>query len=118
MATHPSMLYDCSLSNTYSDLDISRLDASPDVRHHFAKSLWLDGRYRYADFTDDAPYLYDGSGSVSIYQMALGSSFSTCQGQPQGTASAGPFSVRYTSTCNPAGGSLCVEHAPVSLCVS
>lgn len=75
VATHPPTSYDFSETHTYSDLDTSRLDLQVDGRYHFNKAFWLNAAFRYADFSDDAPYLYDTSGSLSLYTVALGWKF-------------------------------------------
>lgn len=75
VATHPAMSYDFSLSNTYSDLDTSRIEAELDATYHINRTFRINAGYRYADFSDDAPYLYDTSGSISLYLLALGWSF-------------------------------------------
>lgn len=71
VATHPSMIYDFTSSHTYSDLDTSRLDAEVDATYHFSKTLRLNLRYRRAEFEDDAPYLYDTTGSLDLWGIAL-----------------------------------------------
>jgi hypothetical protein len=75
VATHPAQLYDFSDTDTYSDLDISRLEMTLNARYALSESSWLNGYYRYADFQDDAPYLYDTTGSVDEYGLSVGTSF-------------------------------------------
>jgi hypothetical protein len=74
-ATHASTVYDFSQTHTYSDLDTTRIDANVDARYKFSDDLWMTLLYRYADFEDDAPYLYDTSGSLDLYAVALGWKF-------------------------------------------
>jgi len=73
--THPSMAFDFSESHTYSDLDTSRIDAEFDATYHFNKTFRVNLGFRYADFSDDAPYLYDTSGTMTLYTASLGWSF-------------------------------------------
>jgi predicted porin len=75
VATHPSTQYDFSQTHTYSDLDLSRLEASVKAGYKFSPNMSLYLKYRYADFDDDAPYLYDTSGSIDIYTAAVSWSF-------------------------------------------
>ena len=75
VATHPPMSYDFSMTHTYSDLDTSRFDAHLKARYKFGTASWLTGIYRRIDFTDDAPYLYDTSGTIDIFTLAFGMSF-------------------------------------------
>ena len=72
VATHASTAYDFSQSHTYSDLDTTRLDGGIEANYHLNKTLWIGAKYRYVDFSDDAPYLYDTSGTISFYQMVVG----------------------------------------------
>ena len=74
-ATHASTVYDFSQVHTYSDLDTTRLDASFDAKYEIRDDFWVTLLYRYADFSDDAPYLYDTSGSLDLYALALGWTF-------------------------------------------
>jgi len=69
---HPVMAYDFSESNTYSDLDMTRIDFDIDGRYLLTDDVWMSLRYRYAKFEDDAPYLYDTTGSFSMITAALG----------------------------------------------
>jgi len=75
VATHPSMAYDFSESHTYSDLDMTRIDFEMDGRYMLADDVWMSLRYRYAEFEDDAPYLYDTTGDFSMFTAALGWTF-------------------------------------------
>ncbi len=72
VATHPNTSFDFSQTHTYSDLDVTRFEAQLTARYHFNKSLWVNGAVRYADYSDDEPYLYDTSGSITFYSMAFG----------------------------------------------
>jgi hypothetical protein len=71
VATHPTTVYDFSMSHTYSDLDVSRFDAEADATYHFSKSMQLSLRYRRAEYDDNAPYLYDTTGSFDLWTIAL-----------------------------------------------
>lgn len=70
--THPVMSYDFSQTNTYSDLDNTRIDADLWAKFWFNSKWWLRLRYHYADFQDDAPYLYDTSGTYQYAAAAVG----------------------------------------------
>jgi hypothetical protein len=39
------------------------------------RSLYLTAGYQYLDHQDNAPYLYDTTGSVDIYNLGVGWSF-------------------------------------------
>ena len=39
------------------------------------RSLYLTAGYQYLDYQDNAPYLYDTTGSVDIYNLGVGWSF-------------------------------------------
>lgn len=75
VARTPTMTYDFSLSHTYSAIDVTRVDAEATARWKFNEKFWLYGAWRYADFSDDDPYMYDTSGSVDFYTLAFGWSF-------------------------------------------
>ena len=75
VAITPPMSYDFSLSHTFSDLDISRLDADLLFKYKFNDGFWLRADYRIVDYKDDAPYLYDTSGTVQWFTAALGLKF-------------------------------------------
>lgn len=72
VAITPPMSYDFSNSHTYSDLDMTRLDADLWARFQFGSNLWLRLRYHYVDFSDDAPYMYDTSGKYQYAAAAVG----------------------------------------------
>ncbi len=73
--THPSMAYEFSESNTYSELDTTRIDFDMDAKFMLASDVWMALKYRYAKFSDDSPYLYDTSGKFSMFTVALGWAF-------------------------------------------
>ena len=75
VATHPSTVFDFSKTNTYSDLDVTRIDAELDATYHFNKTFRVNLGIRYADYSDDEPYLYDTSGTMTLYSASLGWSF-------------------------------------------
>ncbi len=64
--------YDYSLTHTFSDLDVSRFDASAELRYRLSKSFSLRGLYRFIDYQDDAPYLEDASGRVNVVSGGFG----------------------------------------------
>jgi len=74
-AAKPNQNYDMHLVNTYSDLDTTRLESDLWAKFTFFKSAFLYADWRYVDYTDDAPYLYDTSGEISWYTLSLGWSF-------------------------------------------
>ncbi len=75
VARTPTMTYDFALSNTYSSLDMTRVDAEIDAKWKLNDSFWMYATWRYADFQDDDPYMYDTTGSVDFYTFAIGWSF-------------------------------------------
>jgi hypothetical protein len=74
-APKPMQNYDMSKVHTYSDLDTTRFESDLWAKFGFGKSLFLYGDWRYVDYADDAPYLYDTSGKISWYTLSLGWSF-------------------------------------------
>lgn len=74
-APKPMQNYDMSKVHTYSDLDTTRLESDLWAKVTIFKSAFLYGDWRYVDYTDDAPYLYDTSGKISWYTLSLGWSF-------------------------------------------
>ena len=72
VATHPSTVFDFSRTNTYSDLDVTRIDAEFDATYHFNKTFRVNLGIRYADYSDDEPYLYDTSGTMTLYSASVG----------------------------------------------
>ena len=72
VATHPPMSFDFSQTNTYSDLDSTRVDADLWAKFSFGSKWWLRLRYHYVDYQDDAPYLYDTSGTYQYATAAVG----------------------------------------------
>ena len=74
-ASKPNQYYDFSQTNTYSDLDTTFWQAKLYGRYYVKKSLYVTAGYQYLDLQDDAPYLYDTSGSVDIYNFGVGWSF-------------------------------------------
>jgi hypothetical protein len=74
-AITPSMSFDFSQSHTYSDLDVSRLSGDINLKYKFTDALWMRFWYRYVDFTDDQPYLFDTSGTVQWATASVGWKF-------------------------------------------
>ncbi len=72
VAHDPNTSFDFSRTYSYSDLDVTRFEGQFSVDYHVNKSFWVNGTVRYADFSDDDPYLYDTTGSVVIYSASLG----------------------------------------------
>ena len=75
VATHPTTSYDFSQSNTYSEIDVTRLDATAFIEYLFDKSLWLNVYYRYSDFDDAITLFQDDSGTLSVLGAYLGWTF-------------------------------------------
>lgn len=71
----PSMPYDFSQTWSYSDLDVSRFDGSLEASYQVRPRVTLRGRYRYVDYADDAPYLYDTSGRNHLFGASVGWAF-------------------------------------------
>lgn len=71
-ATRDLQPYDYSLTHTFSDLDVSRFDGSAELRYQISKMFTVRGLYRYVDYKDDAPYLYDTTGKVHIVSGGFG----------------------------------------------
>jgi len=75
VARVPSMIYDFSQTPSYSRLDTSRVDGQLEATYHVSDAFRVFGSWRYADFQDDAPYLYDTTGSVQFLTLAGGWTF-------------------------------------------
>ena len=69
---HALQPYDYSKTHTFSDLDVSRFDGSAELRWQLSKMFSVRGLYRYVDYQDDAPYLYDTTGKVQIVSGGFG----------------------------------------------
>ena len=72
LAANPNMSYDFTSTYLNSDLDVSRFELGVHGRYDVAERFGIVAGYRYLDFEDDAPYLYDTSGSVSLYSLGVG----------------------------------------------
>jgi hypothetical protein len=75
VANTPSMTFDFSESYSYSQLDVSRLDGNINLKYKFTDAWWLRLWYRYVDYTDDKPYLFDTSGTVQWATFSVGYKF-------------------------------------------
>jgi len=75
VAITPTTSYDFSQTHTYSNLDTTRLDAHVTAKYKFSDTFWTKARYRRADYQDDAPYLYDTSGTIDFFSAYLGFTF-------------------------------------------
>jgi hypothetical protein len=71
-AHHELQPYDYSLTHTFSDLDVSRFDASAELSYRLTKSFSVRGLYRFIDYQDDAPYLASTSGKVNVVSGGFG----------------------------------------------
>jgi hypothetical protein len=67
--------YDFTLTHLASDLEVSQVDVDTYATYRFSDDLWVRFGYRYADFTDDVPYLVDLSGSISLVSLGVGKKF-------------------------------------------
>ena len=74
-ASKPNQFYDFSQTNIYSDLDTERWYGLIYGQYSFRENLWLWAGYTYQDYSDNAPYLYDTTGSADTYAARLGWSF-------------------------------------------
>lgn len=75
LAVNPNMSFDFARTYLNSDLDISRVELGVRARYSVNSRLFVRGSYRYLDYDDDAPYLYDTTGSVDVYGFGLGWEF-------------------------------------------
>jgi hypothetical protein len=75
VAITPTTSYDFSLTNTYSNIDVDRLNADAMLKYKVTDDLWLRLWYQIADFSDNDPYLYDTTGTVQWATITAGWSF-------------------------------------------
>jgi hypothetical protein len=75
VATHPSMSFDFSRTNTYSNIDVSRFNVDAMLKYKVNEDLWLRFWYKVVDFSDRDPYLYDTSGAVQWATVTAGWNF-------------------------------------------
>lgn len=66
------MSYDFSATPDFSDLDSASVDLLADATYRVNERVFLRGAYRYVDYNDDAPYLYDTSGRNNLVYLSLG----------------------------------------------
>lgn len=71
-ASRPNQSYDFSRTHTFSDLDTTIHEIALTSKYRVNERTFLTGGYRYLDYEDDAPYLYNTSGSVSFYNLGVG----------------------------------------------
>jgi len=74
-ANKPNQSFDFTRTFLNSDISTERIESSLQARYHFRADRWLSGGWRYIDFDDRAPYLFDGTGSVDYYSLSFGLSF-------------------------------------------
>ncbi len=74
-APKPNQDFDLSQVHTYSDFDTTRFESNLWAKFSVFRSAFIYADWRYVDFKDDAPYLYDTSGEISWYSLSLGWSF-------------------------------------------
>ncbi len=72
LAANPNMSFDFSQTYLNSDLDVSRLELGVRLQYRLNPRFALTGSYRYLDYEDDTPYLYDTSGSIELVSLGLG----------------------------------------------
>jgi opacity protein-like surface antigen len=75
VAITPPMSYDFSKSHTYSNIDVNRFNLDGMFKFKFTEDLWMRLWYKYVDFSDNDPYLYDTTGSVQWATITAGWSF-------------------------------------------
>jgi hypothetical protein len=74
-AVNANQLWDFSQTHSYSDQELTTVSAEVDFSYAIREGLWLRGGYQYLDLDDDAPYLYDVSGTVDFFDVGIGWSF-------------------------------------------
>ena len=75
VAITPPMSYDFSTSHLNSDLDVSRTDFDLWAKFWIDSKWWLRFRYHLVNYTDNAPYMYDTSGTYRYATAAIGMVF-------------------------------------------
>ena len=75
VAITPTMSYDFSKTNTYSNIDVERFNLNAMFKYKFTDDLWMRLWYEYVDFSDNDPYLYNTSGAVQWATVSAGWSF-------------------------------------------
>ena len=75
LARVTGMSYDFTATPTFSDLDSTNVDVLADATYRVNDRVFVRGAYRYLDYTDDAPYLYDTSGKNNLVYLSLGWAF-------------------------------------------
>jgi len=69
------MDYNFTSTPSFSDLDTTNVDFLADATYRVSQSVFVRGSYRYVDYSDDAPYLYDTSGKNNLVYLGLGWAF-------------------------------------------
>ena len=72
VAITPTMSYDFSKTNTYSNIDVDRFNFDAMFKYKFTDELWMRLWYQYVDFGDSDPYLYNTSGAVQWLTVSAG----------------------------------------------
>ena len=72
VAITPTMSYDFSKTNTYSNIDVNRFNLDAMFKYKFTDDHWLRFWYPDVDFSDSDPYLYDTSGAVQWATITAG----------------------------------------------
>lgn len=73
--SNPNQSYDFTQTHLQSDLDFTRIELGVRLSYQASEMLSVYGGYRYLDYEDDAPYLYDTSGEVSFYSAGVAWTF-------------------------------------------
>lgn len=74
-ASKPNQWFNFTETHNYSDLDTERWVGKIFGQYYFNPEFWLWFGYTYQDFSDNAPYLYDTTGSADTFGARLGWSF-------------------------------------------
>lgn len=67
----PLLGLDFSRTPSFSDIDTDSVDARVEARLRLSDRVQVRGLYRWVDYDDDAPVLYDTSGRSSIFAISL-----------------------------------------------
>ncbi|MCU0305876.1 MAG: hypothetical protein MUC56_17625 [Thermoanaerobaculales bacterium] len=75
VAITPTMSFDFSDTHSYSNIDVSRLNADAMFKLKLTEHFWARLWYKIVDYTDDDPILYDTTGTVQWTTITAGWSF-------------------------------------------
>jgi hypothetical protein len=71
----PKDTYDYQDTDGYSDIDVSRVYADLTARYRLNARTGLRGWYRYVNYSDEAPILYDTTGKNHVFGAAISWTF-------------------------------------------